>query len=159
MSRAATGSELVAWLRGSGLAGVEALGDARLAIAAPGRVVAQGRQLREALRDALDRARSGASVPGELVGALGRLLRPARNYLHLTHDEGHLRAERRWVFETAEDLLAPIAEAAVSLLTEVDLARVRECGDDACVLLFHDTSKNGSRRWCSMQTCGNRHKA
>ena len=24
--------------------------------------------------------------------------------------------------------------------------------------LFHDVSRSGARRWCSMQRCGNRHK-
>src|SRR6516164_5368126 len=38
----------------------------------------------------------------------------------------------------------------------VDRTRVRKCGQ--CVLHFLDTSKKGTRRWCSMQLCGNRLK-
>ncbi|MCX4525888.1 MULTISPECIES: CGNR zinc finger domain-containing protein [unclassified Streptomyces] len=37
--------------------------------------------------------------------------------------------------------------------------RIRECASPACVLHFHDTSRNGTRRWCSMAACGNRAKA
>ncbi|MFJ6944812.1 CGNR zinc finger domain-containing protein [Streptomyces wuyuanensis] len=37
--------------------------------------------------------------------------------------------------------------------------RIRTCAHDACVLHFFDTSRNGTRRWCSMATCGNRAKA
>lgn len=37
--------------------------------------------------------------------------------------------------------------------------RIRACASGACVLHFHDTSRNGTRRWCSMDTCGNRAKA
>lgn len=37
--------------------------------------------------------------------------------------------------------------------------RVRRCAHPACVLYFHDTSRNGTRRWCSMEACGNRVKA
>ncbi len=37
--------------------------------------------------------------------------------------------------------------------------RIRPCANDACVLHFHDVSKNGTRRWCSMAGCGNRAKA
>ncbi|WP_329243132.1 CGNR zinc finger domain-containing protein [Streptomyces canus] len=37
--------------------------------------------------------------------------------------------------------------------------RIRSCAHDACVLHFLDTSRNGTRRWCSMATCGNRAKA
>ncbi|WP_067452566.1 CGNR zinc finger domain-containing protein [Actinomadura macra] len=37
--------------------------------------------------------------------------------------------------------------------------RVKSCAHHACVLHFHDTTKNGTRRWCSMAVCGNRAKA
>lgn len=37
--------------------------------------------------------------------------------------------------------------------------RIRSCAHESCVLHFFDTSRNGTRRWCSMATCGNRAKA
>ncbi|WP_371615899.1 CGNR zinc finger domain-containing protein [Streptomyces sp. NBC_00454] len=37
--------------------------------------------------------------------------------------------------------------------------RIRKCASDTCVLHFHDISRNGTRRWCSMAACGNRAKA
>jgi len=37
--------------------------------------------------------------------------------------------------------------------------RIRRCAHEACVLRFFDTSRNGTRRWCSMAACGNRAKA
>ena len=55
-----------------------------------------------------------------------------------------------------EDLLTPLAHSAATLFAHVDRSRVRKC--DQCVLYFHDTSKKGRRRWCSMQLCGNRRK-
>jgi predicted RNA-binding Zn ribbon-like protein len=36
---------------------------------------------------------------------------------------------------------------------------VKDCGDPSCRWLFLDTSKNHTRRWCDMKTCGNRMKA
>ncbi|WP_336212453.1 CGNR zinc finger domain-containing protein [Nonomuraea sp. LPB2021202275-12-8] len=36
--------------------------------------------------------------------------------------------------------------------------RVRACAGPQCVLWFLDVSRNGSRRWCSMEGCGNRAK-
>ena len=54
----------------------------------------------------------------------------------------------------------PITRSAADLLTsERERARVRECGADDCQWLFLDTSKNRTRQWCSMQSCGNREKA
>ena len=56
--------------------------------------------------------------------------------------------------------LWPVARTAADLLTSGRLDRVRECpGADGCGWLFYDTSKNGSRRWCSMEGCGNVAKA
>jgi len=52
-----------------------------------------------------------------------------------------------------------IAEDAVALLKSTELGRVKRCpGNDDCGWLFFDTSKNATRRWCSMEGCGNRAK-
>ena len=48
---------------------------------------------------------------------------------------------------------------AARILTSDDCGRVRQCGDAECGWLFLDTSRNRSRRWCSMKSCGNRNKA
>ena len=55
--------------------------------------------------------------------------------------------------------LWPILASAAELLTSGDVARVRRCADDECGWLFVDMSRNRSRRWCSMEDCGNRAKA
>ena len=52
-----------------------------------------------------------------------------------------------------------VARSAIDVLTQDDLKRVKECpGADDCGWLFYDTSKNASRRWCSMEGCGSRVK-
>jgi predicted RNA-binding Zn ribbon-like protein len=57
-------------------------------------------------------------------------------------------------------MLWQIARSTADLLTSKDLKRVGECADDrGCSWLFFDTSRNRSRRWCSMDSCGNRAKA
>ncbi len=55
-----------------------------------------------------------------------------------------------------DELWSEIAGSASDLLTEVTFARVRKC--EGCVVHFFDISKKGSRRWCSMNLCGNRSK-
>jgi len=55
-----------------------------------------------------------------------------------------------------EDLFAPLLHSIAQLFTTADRGRVRKC--HRCVLLFQDTIKKGTRRWCSMQLCGNRLK-
>lgn len=44
-------------------------------------------------------------------------------------------------------------------LAETHPNRIRSCSHPNCVLWFLDTSRNGKRRWCSMERCGNRAKA
>jgi predicted RNA-binding Zn ribbon-like protein len=50
------------------------------------------------------------------------------------------------------DPLWPIVAAAVKLLTSGPAGQIKPC--QACRFMFIDNSKNGSRRWCSMDDCG-----
>jgi predicted RNA-binding Zn ribbon-like protein len=59
-------------------------------------------------------------------------------------------------FAWADDAVAPVAVAAVDLLRTGPLERVSVCA--ACPWLFLDSSRNHSRRWCSMDDCGARAK-
>lgn len=68
-------------------------------------------------------------------------------------------------FERREDvevaLLGEAVSSAVDLLRSGPLDRVKACpvGEGGCAWVFLDTSKNRSRRWCSMQDCGARVKS
>jgi len=53
--------------------------------------------------------------------------------------------------------LVPIVKSAYELLNSDKLGRVKEC--DNCGWLYLDKSKNNSRKWCSMLTCGSSDKA
>ena len=67
-----------------------------------------------------------------------------------------------WKFEppSFEQMLWPITQAAVDLLLSQNLSQVGQCADErGCGALFIDPSRNHSRQWCSMDTCGNRAKA
>ena len=62
-----------------------------------------------------------------------------------------------WKLDQSFDaLMWPIVHSAGELLVSDDLEHVKEC--PGCGWLFLDTSKNQSRRWCSMNTCGARDK-
>lgn len=68
----------------------------------------------------------------------------------------------RWSWQEVPDaldrVLWPIAYSALELMTGGDLDRLRMCDADDCSWLFIDTSRNKSRKWCDMKTCGNRAK-
>lgn len=56
-------------------------------------------------------------------------------------------------------VLWPIVRSAVEVLASAEVGRVKQCpGCDDCGWLFLDTSKNGTRQWCSMEGCGSRAK-
>ena len=114
------------------------------------------RALRERLRKEILSWQGGGAVHHSTVDELNRLMaeHPMRTKLK---EKGH-SPSTEWWFEPhqPEDLFAPLAHSAAMLFANVDRNRVRKC--DQCVLHFHDTSKKGTRRWCSMQLCGNRLK-
>ncbi|MGX5697668.1 CGNR zinc finger domain-containing protein [Agromyces soli] len=60
--------------------------------------------------------------------------------------------------QTVGQALSTIARDAVDLFGEANHGRVRVCAGDDCDIVFLDTSRAASRRWCSMQRCGNRAK-
>ncbi len=61
--------------------------------------------------------------------------------------------------QPVERLLWEITRSAVELLTVDDVHRIKECpGANDCGSLFYDASRNGARRWCSMEGCGSRVK-
>jgi predicted RNA-binding Zn ribbon-like protein len=114
------------------------------------------RQLRERLRKEILAWEHNGLVQHPMLDELNRLMaeHPMRTRLRTN---GKARSTELW-FEPhePEDLFAPLAHSAAALFATVDRQRVRKCAH--CVLHFHDTSKKGTRRWCSMQLCGNRLK-
>ena len=120
------------------------------------RAVETVRELREGLRSEILAWERGDALHRSMVTGLNRLmvLHPMLTRLKAA---GATASTELW-FETRqpEDLLAPLAHSVATLLASVDRTRVRKCGQ--CVLHFLDTSKKGTRRWCSMQLCGNRLK-
>lgn len=120
------------------------------------RTVEAVRELREKLRKEVLAWERGGAVHQTAIEQLNRLMaeHPMRARLKA---RGSASSMELW-FEPRqpEDLLAPLAHSAATLFANVDRSRVRKC--DQCVLHFHDTSRKGTRRWCSMQLCGNRLK-
>jgi predicted RNA-binding Zn ribbon-like protein len=114
------------------------------------------REFRERLRKQVLAWEGGADVDRTIVADLNRLM-AAHPMLSKLQAAGNIPSMELW-FEPRqpEDLFAPLAHSAAKLFAETDRNRVRKCGQ--CVLHFYDTSKKGTRRWCSMQLCGNRLK-
>jgi predicted RNA-binding Zn ribbon-like protein len=114
------------------------------------------REFREKLRNQVLAWEGGGDIDRATVADLNRRM-AAYPMLSKLQAAGNVPSMKLW-FEPRQpdDLFAPLAHSAAKLFAEADRNRVRKCGQ--CVLHFYDTSKKGTRRWCSMQLCGNRLK-
>jgi predicted RNA-binding Zn ribbon-like protein len=126
--------------------------------AAPGDEVTleSAHQLREATHRLIEGARAAAGGPPspearELVNLAAARPGPAPRL----DAEGHLawRAD-----EPTAATLSLVARDVLDLVSSDAIHRVRNCADPTCRALFYDGSRPGSRRWCSMDACGNRAK-
>jgi predicted RNA-binding Zn ribbon-like protein len=114
------------------------------------------RLLRERLRKEVLAGERGKTVHRSAMDELNRLM-AEHPMLTRLNASGHAPTTELWFDpRQPEDLFAPLAHSAAMLFAAADRNRVRKCRQ--CVLHFYDTSKKGTRCWCSMQLCGNRLK-
>jgi predicted RNA-binding Zn ribbon-like protein len=125
------------------------------------------RVLREMIYRAFLALSDGEAVAAADLEALNRSLGAALAQARVAsvddavHHDRPVRFAWAWTADPIdlEAPLWPVVRSAADLLTSPDLPSLRLCAANACAWLFLDTSRNGSRRWCSMRTCGNRAKA
>lgn len=150
---------LVRWFRAAGLLSSQAATNLQHQSgesAAAGWTLDAMRQFRERLRKEILAWEGGAEVHRATVGELNRVMAAHPMLSKLEASGNGLSLESWFEPRQPDDLFAPLAHSAAKLFATADHKRVRKCGQ--CVLHFHDTSKKGTRRWCSMQLCGNRLK-
>lgn len=86
-------------------------------------------------------------------------IREAMAHLEIKRPEGAVGWERAQGVPSLDEPLWACALSAAELAGSPLMGRICECASDTCGWLFLDLSRNRSRRWCDMQTCGNRAKA
>jgi predicted RNA-binding Zn ribbon-like protein len=123
------------------------------------RVLASTVQLREALAAVLYRRIEGGKPPAAPMQILEQRFHTAALHRRLVAGDTHLEWSWSGVERRAEIPLWMLAQTASDLLLSSDAELVKDCGDPTCRWLFLDVSKNHTRRWCDMKTCGNRMKA
>jgi predicted RNA-binding Zn ribbon-like protein len=113
---------------------------------------------RAVLREMVKQIVAGKPVSSAAIEEINTLLRYRIRYSELISRQDELTIRWHAKFDEAVHLLTLIAEAASELLCHADLALIKKCENPECILYFYDTSKNHTRRWCSMSLCGNRMK-
>jgi predicted RNA-binding Zn ribbon-like protein len=117
------------------------------------------KQVRELLYRIFSTLASGETAQTEDMHQFNQILAQTMAHACLVSSETGFT----WDWTADQDRLGyplwPIVRSAANLLTSPELSKMRICASDDCGWLFLDTSKNHSRRWCDMKSCGNRAKA
>jgi predicted RNA-binding Zn ribbon-like protein len=146
VERIPTPQRLVDWLTLNGLA-VDSCTTAQLEIA---------RELRESIHVAATSAAVEENPPASAVRVINDCSTRGRAAAILTPE-----STRRWQLSSAsqvEDALGVIAGDAISIIAGERDGKLALCASPTCQAAFFDTSQSRTRKWCDMNTCGNRQK-
>lgn len=139
-------SRLVDWLAVSGLAVDSCTADQ----------LERARELRESIHTAATSAGRGEPLPASAVEVINDFSTQGRAAAILTPER-----DRRWRLgptSPVADALGVIAADAISIVAGERDGKLALCSSPTCQAAFFDTSQSRTRRWCDMNTCGNRQK-
>jgi predicted RNA-binding Zn ribbon-like protein len=146
VERIPTPQRLVDWLAVNGLA-VDSCTSAQLELA---------RELRESIHAAATATAIHAALPALAVQIINDCSVQGRAAAILTPERN-----RQWRLSSAscvEDALSVIAADAISIIAGERDGKLALCASPTCQAAFFDTSQSHTRKWCDMNTCGNRQK-
>jgi predicted RNA-binding Zn ribbon-like protein len=121
------------------------------------RVLDEARELRETLHAVFSAVAQGRQPLPPVLAALATHMGAAFARARLVVHDGALV----WApapISALPDITRELARVAARLVGSSQLGRVRACAAEDCRWWFVDETKNHSRRWCEMKTCGNRAK-
>ena len=155
-----TCSDLVAW---GVQAGVWAERDRQLLVRkarsqAGAAHLRRSRQLREMIYHLFVGIAGSGKLAPETLAAFNACVRDAMTQASVHKSGTQYQLGCRPEAAPLDRLRFEVVRSALELLTSARLERVRQCSGETCSWLFLDTSRNGKRRWCDMQYCGNRAK-
>lgn len=156
-------SDLLQWAKEAGL--LSSAGHDRLAAhynrnprGAPA-ALAEGTAIRDLLLSIFAGIAHGRPVSSQRLSELNSALARAPGLLRVHKNSNRIETEWRSAVDGLQQVLFAVLASAAELLASDRLGRIRECAAADCTWLFIDESRNRSRRWCDMSTCGNRVKA
>lgn len=116
----------------------------------------RARELREAIHQVGTAAASGRPLPRAALRVVNAASATGRAVAVLAPD-----GTRQWQLGTdqpVEDALGVVAADAIEIIAGERDGRLALCASPTCRAVIFDTSRSRSRRWCDMNTCGNREK-
>ena len=106
------------------------------------------KELRTALRGMFGALADGTTPASADIDVVNSVLRTGAHALMLP-SSGAVQA----VYQAqpgADSMLFAIALSALRLVRDGERQRLHRCSNERCVLLFYDTTKSATRRWCSL---------
>ncbi len=114
---------------------------------------ANASEVQKALR-CLEASNNGIAVSGDVLEAtdlLNLVIEQRRLRPRITTDGVRVDAD-------PGDPVGHVLQIAIQAMTTYAWPRFKLCQDPSCRASFFDSSKNGSKVWCSMELCGSRNK-
>ena len=149
--------DVLRWHRTAGLIGPHgsrALGGRT--VRAETRALESVRAFRASLHAIFHAVATARPLPQTALDHLNETIRKTVDWRRLTANGGEISCGWDFTGAPPDAVIGPVAWQAVELLEHGELPRIKECPlDEGCGWLFLDSSKNRSRTWCSMKTCGN----
>jgi predicted RNA-binding Zn ribbon-like protein len=149
---------LIAWCKQAGL--VNAADARRLRAAGESKATLLAvREMRESFRAALKAQQARRPDWNRLATLLNAALKryPGLQVLRVQRGRAVLEAQRS--LQSPAELVGLIAATIARFIAGPELAHARPCHSEDCVLWFVDRTRNHSRRWCRMESCGAQSKA
>ncbi|MDR9450910.1 MAG: CGNR zinc finger domain-containing protein [Acidimicrobiia bacterium] len=131
------------WLAARGLLGADSTVDEQ--------AHRQTLELREALR-ALALANGATELDPTVIATLNELA-TGTSLSVLLNPDGH--AELHPTGEGLKQTFGQLLAITYNAMVDGTFPRLKACANETCRWLYYDHSKNRSKKWCEMQTCGN----
>jgi predicted RNA-binding Zn ribbon-like protein len=152
-----TWADMVDWLSSTGLSVDPGL---KLSATRGAEALKSVVELRQAWKAELVRLISGGKVSDEFIEQLNRLWADTfHEKLDLEGINGFRLVPSISQLHGKKLALAILGRQIAVFLAESNLSYLHRCANTtSCMLYFYDTTKNHRRQWCSVASCGNRHK-
>jgi predicted RNA-binding Zn ribbon-like protein len=143
-----TESDVMAWLEQANI-------DADLA-----RGIDVGKLLafRQMARQVLSQIIENEKVENDALATLNDSLQNYKMQYQLEQSSEGYQLINQNVCHSTTDIIGLLAFELANMLSSEQRTYLKRCLNPDCVLMFVDNSRSHKRRWCSMDTCGNRAK-
>ncbi|HDY84376.1 hypothetical protein LCGC14_0741230 [marine sediment metagenome] len=92
------------------------------------------------------------------IASLNDYLKNYKSHYQLEISSEGYQLNNSKTYYSTEELIGFFAFELATLLASDQWKYLKRCLNPDCVLMFVDNSRSHKRRWCSMDTCGNRAK-